>query len=169
MKKYFPTQNYNLSRIFIIQCCISLTLIFLFLQSSPLVAQNKDIRNIRFGIYQADKASTMFRTFQPIINALNQDINLIRSEKISISIKIYSNYEDGLNGLVTGDIDFMRMGLASYILAKGKNPLINLLVMEFIDGKTEFNGVIIVPKIAMLIKLLTYMEKTLHLATLIRR
>ena len=47
-------------------------------------------------------------------------------------------------GLVKSEVDFMRMGPASYILAKQQNAQVQLLAMEIRKGKKRFKGVIII-------------------------
>ena len=100
---------------------------------------------ITFGVYTSDKASTMFQTFKPVLDGLSKELKLLGSESANIQIKIYKTYEEGIQAIVTGEVDFMRMGPASYILAKEQSPKIKLLAMELRKNKKRFKGVIIVP------------------------
>jgi len=101
--------------------------------------------SLTFGVYTSDKASTMYKTFNPVLKALAKSMTASTGQETSIKIKIYKNYQEGINGLSRGEVDFMRMGPASYILAKEKNPEIQLLAMEIRKGKKTFKGVIITP------------------------
>lgn len=112
----------------------------LFLTSSLGHAAEK----LKFGVYTSDKASTMYKTFKPIINALHKQLREHDSDT-SIELKIYKTYEQGIEAIVQGEVDFMRMGPSSYILAKEQNAGLGLLAMELRKGKKRFRGVIIVP------------------------
>jgi len=82
---------------------------------------------ITFGIYTSDKPTVMYQKFKPIIDYL-QD-------------RITQN-----DALVAGNVDFMRFGPASYIMAKDGDENIRLLVMEHKKNKKKFYGVFVVTK-----------------------
>lgn len=101
---------------------------------------------IFFGVYQSDKASMMYKSFAPIVQALEGGMRKHLSTHVTIKLKIFKTYEEGLDSLVTSKVDFVRFGPASYILAKEQNPDIALLAMEVKSGnKRHFKGHIIVP------------------------
>ena len=119
-----------------------LSFVFILLSTSISHSDN----SLTFGVYTSDKASTMYKTFNPVLKTLAKNITASTGRETSIKIKIYKNYQEGIDGLSRGDVDFMRLGPASYILAREKNPNIKLLAMEIRKGKKKFKGVIITPK-----------------------
>lgn len=101
---------------------------------------------LTFGVYRTDKATTMYRQFLPIVEALQGELSVVLKRPVDIELKIYKTYDEGLESLVTGTADFVRFGPASYILAKRQNPAVELLAMEHKNGKKRFDGVIVVRK-----------------------
>jgi len=99
---------------------------------------------LTFGVYRTDKATTMYRQFLPIVESIQDDLASELGRPVEIELKIYKSYDDGLDSLVAGTADFVRFGPASYVLAKQKNPGIELLAMEHEGGQKRFNGVIVV-------------------------
>jgi len=100
--------------------------------------------NLQFGVYRTDKASTMYRTFLPVIEQMQEDLEATLKRPVEIELKIFKTYEEGLTALVKGDVDFVRFGPASYVLAKRLNKNISLLAMEHKKGKKLSKGVIVV-------------------------
>ncbi len=115
------------------------------LTATTASARQTDKQIIRFGVYQADKASTMYRRFLPIIAELNRQLALVDDQR-QVTFKIFSSYAEGNEALISGQIDFMRLGPASYVKAKQRMPAIRLLAMELVNNKPRFRGVIIVPR-----------------------
>lgn len=86
----------------------------------------------------------MYRKFTPIIEAIQGDMEKQLAKPVDIHLHIFKTYNEGNDALVQGKVDFVRFGPASYIIAKSRNPEIQLLVMENIRGNKTFNGVITV-------------------------
>ncbi|MGF1876402.1 PhnD/SsuA/transferrin family substrate-binding protein [Photobacterium frigidiphilum] len=97
-----------------------------------------------FGIYTSDKATAMVKQFRPMLNVIEAKMTSKLGEPVQIRMQISKNYQEGLNHLIDGKIDFARFGPASYILAKEAKPQITLLAMESNNGSKTFNGVICV-------------------------
>ena len=126
--------------------------------SSFVPAQEPDIKVIKtgagkpvpihlsFGVYQSDKATEMYRKFTPVIEAIQNDIEKRLGRPTDIEMQIFKTYDDGIEALCKGKVDFVRFGPSPYILAKRKNTAIELLAMELEDGKKQFNGCIVVPR-----------------------
>ena len=57
---------------------------------------------------------------------------------------IFKSYGEANDALISGDVDFVRFGPASYVIAKDRDPGISLLAMEHKDGEKRFGGVIVV-------------------------
>jgi phosphonate transport system substrate-binding protein len=101
---------------------------------------------LAFGVYSSDKATVMYKMFIPIVRHLQESAEDKLDCPVDIFIKIFRSYDEGIDALIKGDVDFVRFGPSSYILAKAKNPNISLLAMESKKGKKRFQGMIFVAK-----------------------
>ncbi len=117
-------------------------ILILFCSTSFVFANDKPLR-LDFGVYQSDRATVMYRKFSPILDAIQFPIEQLLQRPVDIHLTIFDDYESGINALVTGKVDFVRFGPASYILAQQRNPNISFLAMELRKGLTRFNGFII--------------------------
>lgn len=117
-------------------------MIALLLLSLPVSAE----KTINFGVYTSDKPTTMVTMFRPILNYIEKNVSVMLEENISINLQVSSTYQAGIDALITGEVDFARMGPASYILSKNIEPNIKLIAMENKKGKRFFYGIICVPK-----------------------
>src|SRR5437867_2474076 len=102
--------------------------------------------SLNFGVYQSDKATAMYRQFTPVLDHLASDMERRLGCPVDIKLTIFPSYEEGIDSLVRGSVDFVRFGPASYITAKARQPGIDLLAMETEFGEKRFKGVIIVQK-----------------------
>ena len=98
---------------------------------------------LNFGVYPSDRATVMYRKFTPVLEAIQIPLENQLGREVDIHLKIFENYETGLESLAKGEVDFVRFGPASYILAEQKNKDIRLLAMELRKGLKRFNGLII--------------------------
>lgn len=112
----------------------------LILMGLPQVAQ-ADI-TLKFGVYAADKPTEVVRKFRPVLTALEVALGRYLGESVTIATKVARTYEDALEDVVNGRVDFARFGPASYIKAKSANPAITLLAVECKKGRKVFNGII---------------------------
>jgi phosphonate transport system substrate-binding protein len=108
---------------------------------------------LSFGVYQSDKATDMYRKFIPLIEAIQGDLELRLGRPTDIEMQIFKTYEDGIEALAKGKVDFVRFGPSPYILAKRKNPGLELLAMELEEGKKSFHGCVVVPRASKIQKL----------------
>lgn len=99
---------------------------------------------LSFGVYSSDKPSSMVKQFRPILNVLEKKMSVIRGEPVKISMHVAKSYQQGLEDLVSGKVDFSRFGPASYITAKETDPGIEILAIESNKGQKVFYGVIAV-------------------------
>lgn len=124
-------------------------LIFLSLVvNSCLMAapEENTLLDLRFGVYRTDKATLMYQEFMPILNYLENDLGKRLNKTVSIELVIFKTYMDGIDALVANNVDFVRFGPSSYILAKQRNDAVKLLVMEHKGGQKLFNGVVVVKR-----------------------
>ena len=114
----------------------------------PVSADTVDAEPVEltFGVYASDKATVMYKMFIPIVRHLQESTEAKLKQPVDIFIKIFRTYDEGIDALVKGQVDFVRFGPASYILAKAKNPNISLVAMESKGGETHFQGMIFVLK-----------------------
>ena len=102
------------------------------------------IRELTFGVYAHIRPTEMLRKMEPLRDYLEKSLNRA-GRPIKVSLRIYPTYSEGIDALVKGDVDFVRFGPVSYVLAKQLQPKIRLLAMESNGGSKRFNGVISVP------------------------
>jgi len=100
--------------------------------------------NLIFGLYTSDKPTTMVTKFRPFINTLEAQLTQKLQQPVNIKMHISSNYNEGVEALTSGKVDFSRLGPASYITAKNANADLQLLAIEAKKGKKRFHGVIAV-------------------------
>ncbi|MCP5075796.1 MAG: PhnD/SsuA/transferrin family substrate-binding protein [Rhodobacteraceae bacterium] len=99
-----------------------------------------------FGTYAADKPTETVRKFRPYLSYLADTMSERLGEQVNISMQIASNYDDGIEDLVAGRVDFARFGPASYVTAKDRQNGIGIIAMESKKGKKTFKGIIAVHK-----------------------
>ena len=109
------------------------------------VQANNNPLSLTFGIYQSDKATVMYKKFSPVLEYIQNHVSKQLNQSVSINMKIFKTYQQANDAIVSGTVDFVRFGPASYALAKDKNEEIKLLAMEHKKGKKIFKGLIIVP------------------------
>lgn len=112
---------------------------------SICAAQEEPLR-LKFGVYPSDRATVMYRKFTPILDAIQVPIETQLGREVEIHMTIFKDYESGIQALANGDVDFVRFGPSSYILAEQLNPNVSLLAMELRKGLKRFNGIIIARK-----------------------
>ncbi len=98
-----------------------------------------------FGVYQTDKASLVYKKFNPVIDELQQRLRITMGEDVGVKMKIFKTYAAARDALVKREIDFARFGPASYVIVKNADPEVQLLAMEHKKGKKRFYGIIAVP------------------------
>lgn len=103
-----------------------------------------DAQDLTFGLYANDKASQLVKSFRPLLDEIQVRFRRQSGKSIHIRMKVAKTYKQGIDDLVEGRVDFVRFGPASYIEAKTKQPQIEILAMESLNGKKFFNGVIVV-------------------------
>jgi len=97
-----------------------------------------------FGTYTADKPTETVKKFKPFLDYLSNEMTKKMDEPVKVRMKIAKSYEEGIQQLVDGSVDFSRFGPASYVAAKAQNPDLHLIAMESHKGKKTFKGVIAV-------------------------
>ncbi len=110
------------------------------------IAQAQADIKLSFGLYSSETPTSLVKKFRPIINTLEKKLSSDLATNVSIKLSISKSYEEGIDSLVNGQVDFARFGPASYVSATERSQGISLLAMESNNGKKEFKGIICVHK-----------------------
>lgn len=97
-----------------------------------------------FGVYAADKPTETVKKLRPILDRVEKRLGDRLGEPVAIKMRIASNYAKGLEDLVSGRVDFARLGPASYVAAKARQPELRILALESKKGQKRFKGIIAV-------------------------
>ena len=109
------------------------------------VQENRAL-TLNFGVYQSEKATAMYRKFTPVLDYMNDDLDRRLNRPVDVRLVIFKTYDEGIEALAKGEIDFARFGPASYITAKTKQHGIELLGLELDNGERHFKGAIVVQR-----------------------
>ncbi|MET0119279.1 MAG: phosphate/phosphite/phosphonate ABC transporter substrate-binding protein [Sedimenticola sp.] len=143
--RYSGQQSSALFRIRVFTTVLSVLLLVLSFGAAGESASTGNRQPLVFGVYTHIRSTEMYKKMSPLLRYLRQDL-AARGFDVDLQMKIYPSYESAIDALSRGEIDFSRFGPVSYVLAKEKNPGLQLLVMESNNGSKRFNGVISVPK-----------------------
>jgi phosphonate transport system substrate-binding protein len=123
-------------------------LLLAVLPSSPAgdrkTGDDKPVLPLEFGVSQSDKATVMYRKLSPVLEWIQNDLEPRLGRSVDIHLTIFKTYDEGIDMLVQGKVDFVRFGAASYISADRRNEGIDLIAMELENGAKRFQGVIAV-------------------------
>ncbi len=111
--------------------------------SAPTAAAPTSVELV-FGVYATDLPTVVYRQFLPMLEEVQVQLAKTLACQASVDLRIFKTYDGALDALVKGDVDFVRFGPSSYILAKARQPGVTLLAMEDNDGEKVFQGVIAV-------------------------
>lgn len=101
---------------------------------------------LNFGVYSSDKPTTMIKTFRPVLDAIESHMENSLGVPVTIRMQVAKTYEQGVEDLVSGKVDFARFGPASYIQAKRLKSTISILAMESNQGEKVFQGLICISR-----------------------
>lgn len=120
------------------------SLVSLLALSTAASAEVRDERGITMslGLYTENKPSTMVRKFRPIVKHLEVKMTEKMGHPVNIRMQLAKNYQQGIEHLTAGKVDFSRFGPASYIEAKKSNPDLEILAMESVSNRKVFYGII---------------------------
>jgi len=102
------------------------------------------VENLSFGVYTSNKPTAMVKQFRPVLNAIEAHMSKTLGDEVKIRIQVAQNYEQGVEHLASGKVDFSRFGPASYVEAKKANSDLEILALESKDGEKTADGVICV-------------------------
>lgn len=91
--------------------------------------------HISLGIYSFRKPTDVWKQFQPVTLELTRLVTQQLGEKAEVELHVTPTYEACLEAFVAGEIDIVRFGPASYVLAQARNPKVQLLASEREDSR----------------------------------
>ena len=105
--------------------------------------------SLNFGLYTHESQNEIDEKFRHVFEHLEKSLGEKLGRTVKIKQRVYKDYRDGRKAVMNGDMDFMRLGAASYALAQyeladQKIPLLHLLVNQKEDGDAtvKFKGII---------------------------
>ncbi len=119
--------------------------ILISLLLTPAVVQ-ADTLKLKFGLYGSERRSSLDEQFNPILTELENRLSSSMGKKVEIERVFFKHYQQGLDAIVNGDVDFTRTGPATYALAKQRNNELSIIAVESKKGKKTFEGVIVARK-----------------------
>ena len=87
-------------------------------------------QRLTFGVYTFETPSEMAKKFAPLLGNLEESVADRLRRPVRIDFVIYRSYTNGHEGLLSGEVDFMRMGPSSYVLLKEKRAGISLIAAQ---------------------------------------
>jgi len=90
--------------------------------------------HISFGVYSFRKPTEVWKQFQPVTLELTRLVAQQLGEKAEVELHVTQTYEACLEAFVAGEIDIVRFGPASYVLAQARNSKVQLLASEREDS-----------------------------------
>lgn len=108
----------------------------------PLAAQQPT--HVTLGVYSFKQPTEVVRDFAAATDELGVAMTRELGRPVAVHLRVFKTYDECLDKFVAGDVDLVRFGPASYVLAKARNPKVQLLVAEQEDGKKRCHGVIAV-------------------------
>lgn len=112
--------------------------------AAPVAAQAPT--HLTLGVYSFKKPTEVVRDFGAATDELGRSLTELCGKPVAVHLRVFKTYNECLDKFVAGDVDLVRFGPASYVLAKQRNPAVQLLVAEQEDGKKRCKGVIAVRK-----------------------
>lgn len=56
----------------------------------------------------------MYAKFAPLVKSLEKGLSEFLDQPVDIKFKIFETYQSGINAIVSGEVNFVRFGPASY-------------------------------------------------------
>ncbi len=99
----------------------------------------KGVTILRFVTYAKERPAEEFRKMEPFQRHL-ETLLVERGFRVKVDLHIFATYEEAHDAIAAGQFDFGRLGPASYVLVKARNPAVRPLVSESYRGTTRFEG-----------------------------
>ena len=132
MKKLKKIQN----------CLIAVLLSFAFASHATAARYDENGFTLSLGLYASSKPSAMVRKFRPMVSSLEKRMTEILGHPVRIRMQIAKDYQQGIDHLRDGKVDFSRFGAAPYVEAKKANPGLQILAIESRNRSKILHGII---------------------------
>ena len=73
---------------------------------------------LTFGVYTSDKPTEMRKKFRPMLRYIEDEIARRLEDAPDIKLVVYNSYELALKAFINEEVDFVRFGPASYVIAR---------------------------------------------------
>ncbi|MBL8753314.1 MAG: PhnD/SsuA/transferrin family substrate-binding protein [Planctomycetes bacterium] len=90
---------------------------------------------ITLGVYSFKKPTEVWNQFQPVTVELSRLVTKELGSPAVVELQVTKTYEECLDQFVSGKVDIVRFGPASYVLAKNLEPKVQLLASEKEDSR----------------------------------
>lgn len=128
-------QQFKIKTLFII-----IVTLFLIFSMSQLLAHDKDTgkeKELIFGVHPYLPATALVERFSPLTNYLGEKMGY------AIHIRVATSYQDHIDAISMGEVDFAFLGPASYVKLTQSNTNYSLLGRLSFPAKNTFRGAII--------------------------
>lgn len=99
-----------------------------------IVGHAQEPVRVTIGTYAFKKPTAVLLQFKPVADALQARLGEVLGAPAIVDIRVTKTYDECLEDFVAGKLDIVRLGPASYVLAKQRNPKIEILVAEKEDA-----------------------------------
>jgi phosphonate transport system substrate-binding protein len=104
---------------------------------------DEGITTLRLATYSSERPSEELAKMEPIRAAIERGLNA-GGGSFRVEMRIFNTYGEAVEAAVSGTADFSRLGPASYVRAKTRQPGLTLLARESIGRSGQLNGYIFV-------------------------
>lgn len=125
---------------------LGLGVMIVILSCTAVDAQERPVDYFTFGVYTSEKPTEIFKRWCPILDDASKHLSDKLRHQIKLELVIHKTYEETVDLLIKGEIDFARLAPASYIFAKKGDPDIEIVGKELKKGEEIFYGIIFVRK-----------------------
>jgi len=125
---------------------LGLGVIIIILSCTAVYAQERPVDYFTFGVYTSEKPTEIFKRWRPMLDDASKYLSDKLKHQIKLELVIHKTYEETVDLLIKGEIDFARLAPASYIFAKQGDPGIEIVGKELKKGEETFYGIIFVRK-----------------------
>lgn len=122
------------------------TLIFLILITQFSFSVQAETLKLNFGIYGSERRNWLDADNVPILRHLREQLKKKHQLDVKINTVFFPSYTNAVNALVNKDVDFARLGAASYIETKRRSPNASIIALESFKGAPYHEGVFAVSK-----------------------
>ena len=107
-------------------------------------AAQREPLTLLFGVYTTDTPADAVEKFRPLLDVVERRLATAVDRPVRIRTQVYGDYSSGLRAVVEGEVDFSRLGPASFVLASKRSDAVELLAMETRKGNKTFYGILCV-------------------------